>query len=229
MISAKVIQKTRDMFHIANTSPQDRMLMAGYQEKKLFDIRAIDIFRLDTWLLEQKILYERISKETHLPDVLIDIVISYSGSTHADALALIGDSLSRSALVKISNQSDHQARKTMNKLLTEIAHLIKYPKPKKSETSSLSAIVRLAKKVVDYDDWPDESGGPRVADIFYAILMLAWPDASLMRPPDASRDVSARCVANASARCVARCVKKLISTRVDICLRKRWNRIYIRG
>ncbi len=162
---------------IANNGVQDRMLMAGYQEKKLFDMRAIDIFKLDTWLLEQKLLYDRIAKETQLPDVLIDIVISYSGSTHIDALTLLGNSLSRSALVKISNQNDQQARKTMNKLLTEIAHLVKYPKVKKPVVE-LAAIVRLAKKVVDYDDWPNESAGPRVADIFYAILMLAWPDAS---------------------------------------------------
>lgn len=153
--------------------------MVDYQEKNLFDMRAIDIFALDTWQFEQKLLYDRIAEGTRLPDVLTDIVISYSGSTHADALALIGNSLSRSAFVKISNQNDQQARKTINKLLAEIAHLIKYPKPKKPVVE-LVAIVCLAKKVVDYDDWPDESAAPCIADIFYAILLLAWPDASLV-------------------------------------------------
>lgn len=156
---------------MANNGARDTM------PKNLFNMREIDIFKLNTWLLEQKILHDRICETTHLPDVLIDIIIAYSGSTHVEALTLIGNSLSRSALIKISDQSDPHARKTMNKLLTEIANLVKYPKPKKPN-AELSVIVCLAKKIVDYDDWPNESAGPRVADIFYAILMLAWPDIS---------------------------------------------------
>ena len=139
-------------------------------------MRAIDIFALDTWQLERKLLYVRIAESTLLPDVLTDIVVSYSGSTHADALASIGDLLLHSSIVKICNQGDQHARKTINKLLAEIARLARYPKPKKP-ILGLVAIIDLAKKVVDYDDWPDESGRPCVADIFYAILMLAWPDA----------------------------------------------------
>jgi hypothetical protein len=169
---------------ITNDGTQDRMLTASEIERPLFDMRAIDIFKLGTWQVEQRLLHHHLAA-TRLPNVLEDIIIAYAGSTHADALAIISRRLPRSFIMKISHTNDRHARSAMDKLLAEIAKLVDYPYAKKfmratvsqrSRASDMEDCIKLARRVVDYDDWPNESAHPRVADIFYAILMLTWSD-----------------------------------------------------
>jgi hypothetical protein len=178
---------------IANGNvPWERYLMASHLPVSLFDMREIDIFKLDGWRIEQRLLCDMIWEKTRLPDVLTDIIISYVGSTHTDALHVIGRSLSRASFERIGIQHISHARKTTKKLLANIAQLVKYPKLTKQPVE-MSAIINLAGRVVNHDDWPNESGWPLVADIFYQILLLAWPDTSkkLISPAiDTKRDIT---------------------------------------
>lgn len=155
---------------ITNDGSQDRTLT---REKPLFDMCAIDIFKLDTWQIERGLLHHHLAATTRLPNVLGDIIIAYAGSTHADALAIIGRRLPRSTVARFSNTRDRHIRKAMHCLLIKIAKLIGCSYAKLPEMlHAAQDCIKLVRRVADYDDWPDESAGPRVADLFYAILML---------------------------------------------------------
>lgn len=160
------------MMQLVGIGAQDKHLIA---KRYLFRLLLEDIVNLPTWQVEYTFVVQCFNAEIGIPVVLIDIVVGYSGSAHGDALmALASEGSIGLYTEKLSSQRPVSVRKTVNQMLEYITRLIKYPKLPKP-VPNLSKIITLLKKIIEYDDWEDSLAGLKIADIFYQVLMLAWP------------------------------------------------------
>jgi hypothetical protein len=163
---------------IGNGDVQDRKLMANQTFSTLFRMPAAGITSLDTWKTEHKILENIIVSETGLATVLSDILIGYIGSSYEAALVTISqDACIGKFIDGLSRKNAKLIIKIVIQTLNYITRIIGYPKYTCS-TATLEEIIVLMLAIPTYDDWSAASGGGKVADIYYQILMLAWPPRS---------------------------------------------------
>jgi hypothetical protein len=116
------------IFHlICNNSPHDKMLIPSeFLRQRIlkiqfgWDIEPRDILKLKTWHIELARMVMILENHIHIPKVLCDIVIEYTGSIYENALIKLGTSLEFLNLVrkcKLESQSRlNVVRSIMNTL-----------------------------------------------------------------------------------------------------------------
>jgi hypothetical protein len=176
------------LLQLIKNGRQDWYLTANRQ---LFYLTLKQLETLECWKIEYAFLANALMNETRSPSVIVDIVVSYAGTKHSDALMTLGQYTGET---KISECIDGIQQKRKNRqsrsaiqLLDSIASIIKYPRLCLPETQSilqesrlpistaaLNKIIALAMQISAYDDWEESSAGLKVAGIFYQIILLGW-------------------------------------------------------
>lgn len=139
-----------------------------YIRMSLWHIKSEDVFRLETWPQERNMLIARLQSNVHMPNVLCDIIIAYSGSSYGDALVILGGSNNLEELVDSCKSHDRLSLQSAQAIISLLARTVGSPPPIVYKRAQIRDTVSNIGKFRAY---PDHVANLKRCAIFHRILL----------------------------------------------------------
>lgn len=134
----------------------------------LWNFKSEDILDLESWPQERAIIVSRLQLHCRMPNVLCNMIISYSGPVYSDALVALGKMPDLEILINHCKLNDRLSLQSAQSIINLLAKTIGSPPPAVYKRAQIRDIVSGINKFRLY---PNRAANLKRCAIFHRILL----------------------------------------------------------
>lgn len=147
---------------------QDIFLTPASYLMKLWELTLSDIRELDTWQYEYIRIITLLENYARMPNVLCNIIISYSGPAYSDTLVDLGKSPEFYTLVNDCKSRGRSSLQSAQMIITSLAKKINMPVPTKY---SRGAVRNSISNINKFNTYPTRARDLKRCAVFHQLLL----------------------------------------------------------